>query len=748
MIDESFFKEKVLPAAKQIEQWRGDVVELLRKLDTASESDWKDEDFLTEFWASSAVSDTKLGNLPVDAALADPGFRAWFGTNARKVRTQSGQEQIDALKSLLDEVLERFRTLGLKSLPRLKINRVLAALAPTRLTTLANPGTHERMYRWVTGKSCSRVHPIDQQVAIRQAFDRFTENAGLHDSEGLTSFMLPWVAYEKTKEMGVSRVGFLPASGSAIVPAAETQEAVRKKSLIIFADPLARSLEICDLVNEGSLSEEEMNDTLQGRYKWNASWSKSVARFLANSLGILVREGGTYQLSPLGQSLVEKRSGDVLADRLVRNFAWVDHVLSALREGPRSRSELDVLVRNISPHLTTSFAANATLSWLEDLGAIKQISGEYSLTRAGVVWAGLVTWTPSGAPTPDEVVLEDAELAAIEMETPPWKRVQEHFAAVAAKDGLIFPEKTVFDMHTGLWSQEVRHFCILKGLSGAGKTQIAVRYARAVIEAAGEDESCLEIIPVQPDWSDPSHLLGFAHPIHEGRYQSTQFLKILLMAHANPTKPHFAILDEMNLAHPELYLAPILSAMETESELWLHQSADIVDQGIPGTIRYPRNLAIIGTINIDETTHNLSDKVKDRAEIVDFSEIRLQDFKWSGYSHLGEAIVVMQEVLTALHGALRPIRLHFGFRVVSAIVQRVAFAIRERGTSDGWIGTFDDAIASKILPKFRGQDSKELRLAMDTTHDILNGSRLQGSAGQVDMLRQELIRDGILNYWR
>jgi MoxR-like ATPase len=748
MIDESFFREKVLPAARQIEAWRGGVVELLRKLDMASEADWEDEDFLTDLWASSAVSETKLGNLPVGAALADRGFRTWFGTNARKVRNQSGQEQIDALKSLLDEVLERFRTLGLKPLPRLKVNRVLAALAPARLTTLANPGTHERMYRWITGRSCNRVHPIDQQVAIRQAFDRFTENADLHDPEGLTSFMLPWVAYEKGKEMEVTKVGFLPAAVPATAPVAETQEAVRKKSLIIFADPLARTLEICDLVNEGSLSEEEMNDTLQGRYKWNAAWSKSVARFLANSLGILVREGGTYQLSPLGQALVEKRSGDVLADRLVRNFGWVDHVLSTLREGPRSRSELDALVRNISPHLRTSFAANATLSWLEDLGAIRQISGEYSLTPAGVDWARLVTWTPSGAPTPAEVMPEDAELAAIEMATPPWKRVQEHFAAAAAKDGLVFPEHAVFDMHTGLWSQEVRHFCILKGLSGAGKTQIAVRYARAVIEAAGEDESCLEIIPVQPDWSDPSHLLGFAHPIHEGRYQSTQFLKILLKAHANPTKPHFAILDEMNLAHPEQYLAPILSAMETESELWLHESVDIVEQGIPSTIRYPRNLAIIGTINIDETTHNLSDKVKDRAEIVDFSEIRLYDFRWSGYSHLGEAAVVMQGVLTALHDALRPIRLHFGFRVVSAIVQRVAFAIRERGTSDGWMGTFDDAIASKVLPKFRGQDSKELRLAMDTTLDILNSSSLQRSAGQVDILRQELIRDGILNYWR
>jgi 5-methylcytosine-specific restriction endonuclease McrBC GTP-binding regulatory subunit McrB len=305
-------------------------------------------------------------------------------------------------------------------------------------------------------------------------------------------------------------------------------------------------------------------------------------------------------------------------------------------------------------------------------------------------------------------------------------------------------------MHAGLWSHDVRHFCVLKGLSGAGKTQMAVRYAKAVIEAAGEDESCLEIIPVQPDWSEPSHLLGFTHPLDPRRYQGTQFLKILLRAHENPTKPHFVILDEMNLAHPELYLAPILSAMETESELWLHQSAEVPEHGIPHAIRYPRNLAILGTINIDETTHNLSDKVKDRAEIIDFSEVSLADFDWASFAHLGERLTVMKTVLTSLHDALLPVRLHFGFRVVSSIVGRVSFAIEQLDgeTFEDWLSLFDDAVASKVLPKFRGEDSRELRTAINSAWAVLSEGKLSKSAGQVDVLRQELARDGVLKYWR
>jgi hypothetical protein len=471
---------------------------------------------------------------------------------------------------------------------------------------------------------------------------------------------------------------------------------------------------------------------------------------LTNSLGILAREDETYQLSTLGQELLEKRSGDVLAERLVRNFVAVDHVLSALRDGTKSKGELVELFRRVHPKAKSEFLPNTMLTWMATFGVVTASHGEYSLTDTGNEWAALVKWTPSEPVVEVDALPEGAEFTAVEMEVPAWRLVKAQFVASATADRMSFPEKKVFEMHAGLWSHDVRHFCVLKGLSGAGKTQMAVRYAKAVIEAAGEDESCLEIIPVQPDWSEPSHLLGFTHPLDPRRYQGTQFLKILLRAHENPTKPHFVILDEMNLAHPELYLAPILSAMETESELWLHQSAEVPEHGIPHAIRYPRNLAILGTINIDETTHNLSDKVKDRAEIIDFSEVSLADFDWASFAHLGERLTVMKTVLTSLHDALLPVRLHFGFRVVSSIVGRVSFAIEQLDgeTFEDWLSLFDDAVASKVLPKFRGEDSRELRTAINSAWAVLSEGKLSKSAGQVDVLRQELARDGVLKYWR
>lgn len=748
---EEFFATKVVPIASKIEQWRPHLVSLLDKMNTTTSTQWTSQPFLEALWSSEAVSNTGLGTVSLDIALEDASFRQMFGPRADQARQLGGQQQIDALKHLLDDTYVAFNALGMPRMPRLKTNRVLAALAPERLTTLANPGTREQMYKWATGKSHRGVHAIDQHVAIREAFDALAgPYPQLQDPANLTAFMLPWLAFEELEKERKS------ARKSAESPRANSPNPTNaappspSRAFIAVGGGLRRLIEICDIAASAPLSEEDLYECLQERYPWNHAWAKQVAQFMTNGLGVLAREDATYQISPLGEALLEKRSGKVLAERLVHHFAGVDHLLVALRDGPQPKSDLIALLRRINPSTRTNFVANTTLAWMAALDVMVLSKGECSLTPDGYEWATLVKWTPGSTVVDEGAITDSAETVAVEMDVPKWHQVKTRFAAASQVDRMNFPEQKVFELHTGLWSQPVRHFCVLKGLSGAGKTQMAVRYARAVIEAAGEDESCLEIIPVQPDWSEPAHLLGYTHPMEPTRYQSTQFLKILLRAHDNPTAPHFAILDEMNLAHPELYFAPILSTMETESELWLHQSTDISAHGIPGSIRYPRNLAIIGTINIDETTHNLSDKVKDRAEIIDFSEVRIADFDWSNFAHLGEKVDIIRNVLTLLHDALLPVRLHFAFRVVSAIVNRVAFAIDQQGgeASIDWLPYFDDAVASKILPKFRGEESKALRLAMDSVSTILSEARLTRSAREVDALRQQLAHEGILKYWR
>lgn len=164
-------------------------------------------------------------------------------------------------------------------------------------------------------------------------------------------------------------------------------------------------------------------------------------------------------------------------------------------------------------------------------------------------------------------------------------------------------------------------FVILTGLSGSGKTQIALKLG----EWFGESQAL--IIPVRPDWTGPEFLLGYEDalrkPADDGRraWSVPSALDFMLKAARDPGRPYLLILDEMNLAHVERYLADVLSGIESRAEvlpnLTLDNGSWLPDPLVP-RIAIPRNLFIVGTVNVDETTYLFSPKVLDRANTLEF----------------------------------------------------------------------------------------------------------------------------------
>ena len=174
----------------------------------------------------------------------------------------------------------------------------------------------------------------------------------------------------------------------------------------------------------------------------------------------------------------------------------------------------------------------------------------------------------------------------------------------------MIPDEAVIRLHAALHASDSKHFVLLSGLSGTGKTQMAITYANAYHGVQpGSPNPRLCLISVQPDWTDATGLLGYVNPLgREASYVRTECLKFLLAAHEHPGVPHFLCLDEMNLARVEYYFAPFLSAMETGGRLVFHHEDEALDN-VPPFIPWPTNLYILGTVNMDETTHAFSDKV-------------------------------------------------------------------------------------------------------------------------------------------
>ena len=134
---------------------------------------------------------------------------------------------------------------------------------------------------------------------------------------------------------------------------------------------------------------------------------------------------------------------------------------------------------------------------------------------------------------------------------------------------------------------------------------------------------------MRPEWTDPTGLTGY-YDVLSNRYVVPPFLEAVLLATAYPDSPVFVVLDEMNLARVEYYFSDVLSAIETGEALLLHANS-VPLEGTTGTsiraeLPLPPNLYITGTVNVDETTNAVSDKVLDRAVVIDMSAVDLAGF--------------------------------------------------------------------------------------------------------------------------
>ena len=215
-------------------------------------------------------------------------------------------------------------------------------------------------------------------------------------------------------------------------------------------------------------------------------------------------------------------------------------------------------------------------------------------------------------------------------------------------------------------------FLLLAGISGTGKSRIVRELARACWEADSEEYKSQKpknfaMIQVKPNWHDSSELIGYVSRVSgEPVYVAGDFLKFIAKAWENLDVPHFLCLDEMNLAPVEQYFAEYLSVIESRknidgeivtdaiiekcAEQWyfdltakLTTNDDVRTRFMNEGITIPKNLIVVGTVNMDETTFSFSRKVLDRAMTIEMNEVDLEgglDKKYESIGKLGEAELI------------------------------------------------------------------------------------------------------------
>lgn len=278
-------------------------------------------------------------------------------------------------------------------------------------------------------------------------------------------------------------------------------------------------------------------------------------------------------------------------------------------------------------------------------------------------------------------------------------------------------------------------FVILAGITGTGKSKLPALIAEAT---GGESR----LVPVRPDWTDSADVLGYTDL--ESNFRPGPVLEIAHNAAANTDQFCTCIMDEMNLARVEQYFAEVLSRIEDRHPQGNggYRTRPLIGPVTKeadaewGEVVIPENLAIVGTVNMDESTHPFSRKVLDRAFTIELSHVNLAQWNPNGEKirtvstwpvrswnpikiQLSELLKPTDEQLSEISRAiaalqavnilLTPSQLQVGYRTRDEVAfyllhaQQISSAfVDHEGNA---VDPLDLALQMKILPRIAGSSS-------------------------------------------
>lgn len=372
-----------------------------------------------------------------------------------------------------------------------------------------------------------------------------------------------------------------------------------------------------------------------------------------------------------------------------------------------------------------------------------------------------------------------------------------------------------------LTALRTKPFMLLAGISGTGKSRIVRELAfkscpEFLQDQDGTTPSNYCMIEVKPNWHDSSELLGYYSSIAK-QYIYTDFVKFLVKAMMFPEVPFFVCLDEMNLAPVEQYFAEFLSVLETRKKtksgiktgalvkakffenlldadrgdgyIYTQWFPDI-KQNVPYNIYtnptlktkglgLPENIFVIGTVNMDDTTHQFSRKVLDRAMTIEMNGGKLIDMfghsndleylpeenVWKvdlfkpKYVNADEVLdehpteeemlkTQLSEKLDAINDVLEGTPFVVSYRVLNELVIYAGVLLDDgKGMDEAINDAVDQITLMKILPRIEG-DEDMLGNAKDENNRLCRLMKVVGPKSQEKLKEMNRrLESGFTRFW-
>ena len=272
---------------------------------------------------------------------------------------------------------------------------------------------------------------------------------------------------------------------------------------------------------------------------------------------------------------------------------------------------------------------------------------------------------------------------------------------------------------------------ILQGISGTGKTSLAYAWGKFL-----KVDSC--VVSVQPSWRDRTELFGYFNEFTK-KFNETELLKELY--EANYTDDIYTIiLDEMNIARVEYYFAEVLSILEMPNpnewvvELVTARGKNDPKRIVDGKLKLPENAWYIGTINNDDSTFMVTDKVYDRAMPIDINDkgryfegedVDAMDINFSYLNELFKETInnntvsddLLQKIELMDNYVIKHFKIAFGNRIVAHLKKFVPVYVACGGNE---IDAVDYFMAKKVLRKFEQLNIAYIKSEINPFIDFLN----------------------------
>ena len=284
------------------------------------------------------------------------------------------------------------------------------------------------------------------------------------------------------------------------------------------------------------------------------------------------------------------------------------------------------------------------------------------------------------------------------------------------------------DIRRFICSLAVSHIVILQGMSGTGKTSLAYAYGEFI-------DNPSVIVPVQPMWKERTDLIGYYNEFTK-KFNETTLLQKLYEANYSKSM-YITVLDEINIARIEYYFAEFLSLLELPD--YQRRNLDVVSnkwdndplQLNNGQINLPHNMWFIGTANNDDSTFAISDKVYDRAMVIDLDK-KAQPFQVDSSTkqrirseQFQTLVREAKKKYSLTHRNLRRIKeldkylisrfsITFGNRIMQQIKNYVPVVIASGGNE---LTAIDDILSKKVLRKL---EAKNLAYVKSEAKSLVN----------------------------